>query len=105
MKEQNYKAGLTILQPSIVELQFHGNVKQLILAFIKKVHYLLIIKRIEDGQSTDDMIIAMIEKENFHDGNEMEKYFNEIRQVIEKAAENLNPKLFFSLHHALVQYI
>ena len=102
MGKQQYSAALDILKSAIAILKSAGDAKQFILALIKKVHCLLMLQKTEEAQSTSDLITAIVAKENFHDENEMEKYYNEIKQIIEKATESQNLKPAFALHHALV---
>ena len=98
MSEQHYSEAIEMLQPAIVALQ--SDAKQLILALVKKLHCLMMMKQNEAAQSISDVIIAIVKKENF--GGEIEKYCNEIEQVIIKAEDNQQPKLASSLLRALM---
>ena len=98
MSEQQYSEAMEMLQPAIVALQ--SDAKQLILALIKKLHCLIMMKQNEAAQSISDVVIAIMEKENL--GDEIEKYYKEMKQVILKAKDNQHPKLAFSLFLALV---
>ena len=89
---RRHSEALDFLDPIIAALQTDENLKQ------------LMIEKNGDGRSTCDIIIATLEKKNFGDENEAEKYYKHVKQVIKKA-KNCNLDLAVALCHALVYLI
>ena len=101
MREQRFRDALEILETVIYHfVQSDG--KEMILALVKKAHCLLLLKDTEEAIETCKTVIASLEKEEFKNENQIDKYYQPIEQLLQRIIHIQKESLALSFHRSLI---